>query len=75
MLEVPPERGSSMAGTTDLTWRRSNRCDSGSCVEIATDGDRVLLRDSADPGGHVLIFTQDEWQAFVTGLKEADFTT
>jgi hypothetical protein len=64
-----------MAGMKDLIWRRSTRCDTGACVEIATDADHVFLRDGADPGGPMLTLTRGQWQDFVTGLKESDFTT
>ncbi|GAB2917895.1 DUF397 domain-containing protein [Nonomuraea fastidiosa] len=41
-------------------------CDGGSCVEVA----RVrLIRDSKDPNGPVLVFTEAEWRAHVEAVK------
>ncbi|NUT37166.1 MAG: DUF397 domain-containing protein [Hamadaea sp.] len=54
-------------------WRRSQRCDSNSCVEVAFLDDHVLVRDSKDPQGPVLRFTAEEWTAFAAGLQAGDF--
>lgn len=55
------------------TWRRGNRCDSGSCVEMAVIGDGVAVRDSSDLGGPWLSCTPADWRAFVrwAGLAQA----
>ncbi len=59
-----------MAGPhTEPTWRRSRRCGSSSCVEVATDGDTVMLRDSDDPDGPRLTFSAAAWQAFLADLR------
>ena len=45
-------------------------------VEIsAGPGDSILVRNSKDPGGPVLRFTFDEWDAFCDGVDEGEFTT
>lgn len=54
-------------------WRRSQQCDSGSCVEAAVIGADIAVRDSKDPRGAVLRFTKDEWDAFVSGVRAGDF--
>jgi hypothetical protein len=50
-------------------WRKSGRSDmSGpNCVEVATVGDTIAVRDSKDPHGPVLAFTRGEWRAFLAG--------
>lgn len=56
------------------TWRRSSRCDSSACVEVANlGGDIVAIRDSKDPNGPILRLTQGEWSAFVKGIRHGDF--
>ena len=58
-----------------LAWRKSSASAQGNCVEVAVDGDRVLLRDTKDQGaGAVLTFTEAEWQAFLTGVDAREFT-
>jgi Domain of unknown function (DUF397) len=55
--------------TDGLVWRKSQRCDSAACVEIAFDGEVVLIRSSNDPGRRLTI-SRREWQAFVRGLRD-----
>jgi hypothetical protein len=57
-------------------WRKSRYSNpSGNCVEMAelTAG-RVAVRNSRYPNGPALIFTPAEWQAFVGGVRDGDFT-
>ena len=56
----------------DLHWRRSSHCESNACVEIAVDGDHVLMRRSTDPDGPILSFTRSEWDAFIAAVKAQD---
>jgi len=56
--------------TLTLTWRRSSKCDSGDCVEIARQGDNVLMRDSVDPEGPMIVFADREWAAFLEYLQQ-----
>lgn len=46
---------------TVLNWRRSSRCADDTCVEVAFDGDRVLVRSSKHPDGGVIEYTRGEW--------------
>ena len=59
--------------TPELRWRKARRCNAGSCVEIAQDGDHVLVRDSKNPQIAPMVFTRDEWAAFTAGVREGDF--
>ncbi|MEV4637858.1 DUF397 domain-containing protein [Actinoplanes sp. NPDC049548] len=54
-------------------WRKSSRCNTGACVEVAQFADRVMIRDSKDLAGVPLTFTPDEWAAFVHGVKANEF--
>lgn len=57
---------------TDVTWHRSGRCDSGSCVEAARVGADFAIRDSDAPA-EVLRFTDDEWTAFTDAIRRGEF--
>lgn len=58
-----------------LAWRKSSASGTGNCVEVAVDGESVLLRDTKDQGnGAVLTFTEAEWQAFLTGVGADEFS-
>jgi hypothetical protein len=56
-------------------WRKSTRSGpySDNCVEVAFVGGAVALRDSKDRAGAVLLFTPEEWLAFVDGTKDGEF--
>lgn len=60
----------------DTEFRVAAGCGDGTCVEVGVceckDG-HVLVRDSKDPEGAALMFTRDEWRAFVTGVKLNEF--
>jgi hypothetical protein len=56
-------------------WHKSTRSGpySDNCVEVAFAGGAVALRDSKDRAGAVLVFTPQEWLAFVDGTKDGEF--
>lgn len=54
-------------------WRRSSRCESSGCVEVAFVGVEVWVRDSSDQAGPILCFTQAEWMSFVAGVAGGEF--
>ncbi|MEV0455601.1 DUF397 domain-containing protein [Catellatospora methionotrophica] len=60
---------------SEARWHKSTRsgpnCDN--CVEVAFVGGAIALRDSKNPTGPALIFTPDEWDAFVEGAKDGEF--
>ena len=59
--------------TGELTWRTAKRCDGGACVEIATQGEHVLVRRSRDPGGTLITLSRDRWNEFVARVKRDGF--
>jgi hypothetical protein len=56
-----------------LRWRRAKRCGSNTCVEVATDGEYFLIRDSKSPETAPLRFTGAEWAVFLAGARAGDF--
>lgn len=50
-------------------WRKSSASASGNCAEVGQDGTVVLVRDTADRGGPVLVFGPVAWVAFLEGLR------
>ena len=39
----------------------------------ADAGRLILMRDSKNPDGPVLAFTEAEWRAFIAGVKDGEF--
>jgi Domain of unknown function (DUF397) len=58
-----------------LAWRKATMStNNGACVEVASvAGEAVAVRDSKDPGGHVLVYTLSEWSAFINGARNGEF--
>ena len=51
-------------------WYRDKRCESGQCVEVAVDGDTVLLRSSRNRRATPVALSRDEWREFLAGAKD-----
>lgn len=57
-----------------IEYRISSYCSLGSCVEVGTTPDGgVAVRDTKDRERGPLIFTADEWTAFLKGAKSGEF--
>jgi hypothetical protein len=55
-------------------WRKSTHSADAGCVEIARIGASIGVRDTKDAGGGpVLVFTQEEWTAFLSGVQSGEF--
>lgn len=63
------------AGDTPGVWIKSSLSSyNGNCVEVAGLADDIIrVRDSKNPRGGVLNFTQAEWDAFVGGVRMGEF--
>lgn len=58
------------AVTTTPQWRTSSYTGTENCVEVADDDlDVVMVRDSKDRQGAVLVFSRASWRAFVEFSK------
>ncbi len=69
-------RGLSRADIAAASWQKSSiSAFNGSCFEVARfDAGRVGVRDTKDQGsGPVLVFNQQEWAAFLGGVKAGEF--
>jgi hypothetical protein len=62
-----------MVDLTVAAWRKSTQSGSNGCVEVAFLKGRVAVRDSKDRSGPVLLFTGDEWEAFLGGVRDGQF--
>ncbi|MER5970985.1 DUF397 domain-containing protein [Streptomyces sp. NPDC002055] len=62
-------------GTSHAVWRKSSFSGGNNeCVEVAIGVQgTVPVRDSKNPDGAVLTFTEAAWKAFVTGVSAGEF--
>jgi hypothetical protein len=59
----------------ELPWRRSSFCQGSdsTCVEVAISPSSVAVRDSKEPHGPLLHFTEPEWRAFLLAVHAGEF--
>jgi hypothetical protein len=57
----------------DQRWHKSSASGDGNCVEVRIEAGGVRIRDRKDRRGPVLVFTHDEWAAFLTGVRLGEF--
>jgi hypothetical protein len=65
-----------MADLTGAVWHKSSRSggNGGDCVEVAGNLPGIVaLRDTKDPAGVTLVFSRDEWEAFLAGVRAGEF--
>jgi len=66
-----------MADVTRAVWRKSSYSsgNGGACVEVARNLPGIVaVRDSKDPDGPALVFTPEEWLAFLDGVRADEFS-
>jgi hypothetical protein len=57
-----------------IDFRVSSFCSFGNCVEVGRSPEgAVVVRDTKDRAQEALIFTDEEWVAFVAGVKAGEF--
>lgn len=62
-----------LKGRFDLARAQWQSPVGGGSVQVAFVDDLIGMRNGDDPDGPVLIFTEDEWDAFVLGAKDGEF--
>lgn len=53
----------------DISWRVSSWSKNGNCVEIASSGVAVLIRDTKNRSGKVLSFPVTSWENFIKTVQ------
>lgn len=58
----------------DEDFKKSSVCSHCShCVVVAQKEGTIAVRDTKDLSKQTLLFSKDEWQAFVDGVKRGEF--
>lgn len=58
--------------TGELFWRQGRPCESGECVEVASLGDSIRIRSSANREA-LLTMSRAEWSEFLSEVKDGLF--
>jgi hypothetical protein len=59
---------------SELLFRRSSRCSTGGCIEVALlPGGGAAVRDSTNHTQEPLAFGKQQWSHFMSSLKNGDF--
>lgn len=69
---VKAMRADQIPGAVWAKSSRSNGNGGNNCVEVAFLPGGVAVRDSKDPAGPALRFTDAEWQAFTGGVRDGE---
>jgi hypothetical protein len=64
---------SNPAAPEAFNWLVARSCESGGCVGVARQGEFIVIGNTINPNSPVSRFTQQEWTAFVAGVKLGDF--
>jgi hypothetical protein len=62
---------------TNAQWRKSTFSggNGGNCVEVARNLPGIVaVRDSKDREGPALVFTPQQWRAFLDGVRTGEFS-
>lgn len=63
----------SFHATPPAQWRRSTRCASNGCVEVARRGDGAIsVRDTEDTAA-ILAFERGEWRRFTEHVRDGRY--
>ncbi|MBO0775695.1 MAG: DUF397 domain-containing protein [Actinobacteria bacterium] len=64
-----------VAGSSQASWRKSTwSAHNGNCVEFAElPSGHCGVRDSRDAAGPALVFSRQEWSAFVAAAAAGEF--
>jgi hypothetical protein len=56
-----------------INVRISSFCHHGGCVGVGVDGGAIIVRSTREPDGPVLRFTDEEWDGFLSGVRNGEF--
>ncbi|MEK7147969.1 MAG: DUF397 domain-containing protein [Patescibacteria group bacterium] len=67
LAERVDEDGFAVSSATHITNQRLT------CVAVKIEGNQVQIRDTKDATKTTLLFSDAEWDAFVSGVKAGEF--
>jgi uncharacterized protein DUF397 len=59
---------------TFSNWRKSSRsANQSQCIYVASDGNKIAIRESDDQTGAITVTDREKFRAFVEGVKAGEF--
>jgi hypothetical protein len=55
--------------TTGIKWLKSSASGTTNCVEVAIKNGFVLIRDSKNPDGSILVVVAGKWSSFLDQIR------
>jgi Domain of unknown function (DUF397) len=65
--------GDNLVVSSQLPWRKSAKCGSETCVEVAISDNKAYVRSSKEAVGPYLVFSAEEWGIFLAGARDHEF--
>lgn len=66
------QSGSAVFPAAGGSWRKSTRCESQACVEVAPVAGGMAIRNSTAPDRQ-LAFPAATWRNFISAIREGEF--
>ena len=60
------------AAALDLPWRKSRRCESSQCLEVAATVAGAAVRNNSRPDTHLRV-DRDSWRELLVGVRSGHF--
>ena len=57
----------------ELPWKKASYCNGGECIQVAITNGRVILGDSKNPSGPIILASYSQWNSLVGKIKRGDF--
>lgn len=64
---------SDTGSSTDTPWRTAAKSGAGNCIQVTRRNGVIMIADSKHPGGPILSYTIQEFDAFLDGAKKGEF--
>jgi hypothetical protein len=61
------------SSSRDILWRTAVKSGGDNCVQVARHESVIMIADSKHPGGPILSYTLQEFDAFLDGAKKGEF--
>ena len=62
-----------MREASGILWKKSSLSGLNGCVEVGQMADAIAIRNSRQPDGPFLVFSVEQWRAFLHRARAGEF--